>query len=259
MTDRPSLAGPLARIDRADELVVELGAALKAFLQTRPYSVEEQPDANPATRAFVVTSLRDIPARPRIIAGEIAHHLRAALDLLAYQLLLEAAVTDDKVLRKCSFPILDHDLSNPKGKGDYDAAIHRAIGPLPTPIKDRIEAVQPCVTNHEWSHLAQVQALNNTDKHRLLLAATSSIRIGGWNFRDEHGNVTIMPHHSFAPLQVDTMLKVGDAPSGFVLPNLAHEVCFMEPGPVFGHPMHHNLRNLSQMTRQTVLSFADCF
>lgn len=89
--------------------------------------------------------------------------------------------------------------------------------------------IQPCVTNHEWSHLAQVQALDNTDKHRLLLAATTSIRIGGCNLRDEHGNVKTMPHHSFAPLQVDMMLRVGDVPNGFVLPNLAHAVCFMEP------------------------------
>jgi hypothetical protein len=102
-------------------------------------------------------------------------------------------------------------------------------------------------------------ALDNTDKHRLLLAATSSIRIGGWNLRDEHGYGKTMPHHSFAALQVDMRLKVGDVPNGFVLPNLAHAVCFMEPGPLFGHPMDHSLRNLSQRTRQTVLSFADCF
>ena len=35
-------------------------------------------------RDLVVTSLREITARPRVIAGEIAHHLRASLDLLAY-------------------------------------------------------------------------------------------------------------------------------------------------------------------------------
>jgi serine/threonine protein kinase len=98
-----------------------------------------------------------------------------------------------------------------------------------------------------------------TDKHRLLLAATSSIRIGGWNFRDEDGSVTTMPHQSFIPLQVDAMLKVGDARPGFVLPNLAQEVAFMEPGPVFGKPLAHILPNLSRMTHQTVASFADGF
>ena len=59
--------------------------------------------------------------------------------------------------------------------------------------------------------------------------------------------------------QVDAMVKVAPAPSGFVLPNLATVVAFMEPGPVFGKPIDHILRNLSNMTRQTVLTFADCF
>jgi hypothetical protein len=33
----------------------------------------------------------------------------------------------------------------------------------------------------------------------------------------------------------------------------------MEPGPDFWKPIDHILRNLSNMTRQTVLTFADCF
>jgi hypothetical protein len=32
----------------------------------------------------VIASLRDVPLRRRIIAGEIAHHLRASLDLMVH-------------------------------------------------------------------------------------------------------------------------------------------------------------------------------
>ena len=259
MLEQPSLAGPLARIDRADELTLQLTAFCRAFLATRPYTAEEQPDDNPATRAFLITALRDVPFLPRIIAGEVAHHLRASLDLMAYQMMLKNGVGDAKLLKKSVFPVLDKDLSTAQRMGDYRAAIKKAIGPLPATLRARIKALQPCNTNHEWSHLAQVQRLDNTQKHRLLLAATSSVRIGGWNFRDEHGNVTTLPHHSFIPLQVDALLKVANAGSGFVLPNLAHEAAFMEPGPAFGHPVDHILRNLSKMTRETVSSFADCF
>jgi hypothetical protein len=67
MADQPSIAGPLARIDRADELTSELDAACKAFLATRPYTVEQRPDDNPSARVFLVTSLHDVPLRPRII------------------------------------------------------------------------------------------------------------------------------------------------------------------------------------------------
>jgi hypothetical protein len=260
MADQPSLTGPLARIDRADELTHQLEASCKAFLATRPYTVEQRPDDNPAVRAFVVTSLHDVPVLPRIISGEIAHHLRASLDLLAYQLLLKANITNSKRLRDCTFPIIvDRDLTKPEDRKKHDASISQKIDGIDRRSYDRIVALQPCATNREWSHLAQVQALDNVDKHRLLLAATSSIRIGGWSFRDEHGNITTMPHRSFIPLQVDAMLKVGDAPTDFVLPNLAQEVAFLEPGPVFGKPLAHILQNLSRMTRHTVESFADCF
>lgn len=259
MPEPPSLAGPLARIDRADDLTLQLTTTCRAFLAAQPYRIEERPDDNPTTRAFVVTALDEVPLLPRIIAGEVAHHLRTSLDLLVYQLMLRNGVTDEKLLRKSSFPIFDHDLNTAKGKGDYDAAIERAIGPLPWTIKARIDAIQPCVTNHEWSHLTQVQRLDNTQKHRLLFAAAAGTRLSGWNFRDETGKVTTMPHHSFAAMQTDMLLKVGNAPPAFVLPNLAQEVCFMEGGPVFMHPMDHILRNLSKMTRQTVLSFANCF
>jgi hypothetical protein len=66
-----------------------------------------------------------------------------------------------------------------------------------------------------------VQRLDNTQKQRLLLAAAESTRLSGWNFRDETGTVTTIPHNSFAAMQTDMLLKVGDASPGFVLPHLA--------------------------------------
>ena len=60
-------------------------------------------------------------------------------------------------------------------------------------------------------------------------------------------------------MQEDQLVKVGPVPSGFRLPNLAHVVAFMEPGPVFGKPVVHILQNLSRMTRETIELFPDCF
>lgn len=259
MADQPSLAGPLARIDRADDLSRQLTKACEAFLATQPYTVEERPDENPTTRAFVVTAIHAVPLQLRIVAGEVVHHLRASLDLLAYQLMLKSGVTEEKLLKRSAFPVLDADLATPEGKGRFLAALKRAIGPLPASLRARIEVLQPAHTNHEWSHLAQVQRLDNTQKHRLLLAAAASTRLSGWTFRDETGRVTTMPHHSFAAVQVDALIKVGNAPPDFALPTLAQELCFMESGPQFLQPVDHNLRHLSQLTRQTVLSFSDCF
>src|SRR4051812_39800748 len=117
------------------------------------------------------------------------------------------------------FPItVNRDLSKPSDKRKSDDSINANIGGIDQRAYDRIGALQPYGANKEWSHLAQIQALDNTDKHRLVLAAAASTRIGGWNFRDEHGNVTTLPHDSFVPMQVDAMVKVQSPPPGWILP-----------------------------------------
>jgi hypothetical protein len=129
MLEQSSLAWPLARIDRANELLTHLDAALKGFLQKPPYVIEERPEPNPTTRAFVITKLHEVPPRPRIIAGEVAHHLRAALDLLAYQLLAKEGITDSKRLRDCAFPIItNRNLSKQEDKRKHDESIKAKVG-----------------------------------------------------------------------------------------------------------------------------------
>jgi hypothetical protein len=253
------LAGPFARIDRADELLQQLDEEFRAFLQSSPYDVEEIPDSDKQTRTFVLRSLHDVPARARVIAGEAAHHLRSALDLLAFQLLVQEGVSDPSRLRDCAFPIItNRDLANPTDKKKHDESLKSRIGGISPKAYCRIVALQPCSTNGEWSHLAQVQALDNTDKHRLLLAAASSMDLHNFAHVDETGKATVYPQ-AYVPLQVGQMIKLAPATSRMRLPSLAHEVTFMEPGPVFGKPIVHILQNLSRMTRQTVQAFADCF
>jgi hypothetical protein len=203
--------------------------------------------------------LHDVPVRPRIIAGEAAHHLRSALDLLAYQLLLKAGITDPKRLRDCAFPIItNRDLLKPKDRKKHDASIKTKIGGVSQVAYDRIVALQPCATHGEWSHLAQVQELDNTDKHRLLLAAAASMDLHNFAYVDETGKAT-RHDQVYVPLQEDQMIKLAPASSQMPLPSLAHALTFMEPGPVFGKPVVNILRNLSRLTRETVESFADCF
>src|SRR3954471_9795388 len=49
--------------------------------------------------------------------------------------------------------------------------------------------------------------------------------------RDEHGNVTTLPHDSFVPMQVDAMVKVQSPPPGWILPNLASEMPLWSRAP----------------------------
>jgi hypothetical protein len=63
--DSPSLTGPLARIDRADELLVQLDTNLKAFVSSRPYTAVEQPDPNPQNRKYLITHIQGVPDEDR--------------------------------------------------------------------------------------------------------------------------------------------------------------------------------------------------
>jgi hypothetical protein len=257
----PSLAGSLARIDRANEILLSLDAELKAFIRTIPYTALPQPDPNPENRKFVIKNIRDVPLRLRVFVGEVAHHLRASLDLLVYQMLTRRGITDEKRLRRCAFPILvEFDLTKPNDKREYDRLIEKGIKGISPEAHARIEALQPCIpaNNGEWSHLAQVQELDNTDKHRLLLAGFASTRLRNFSFHDVSGGVRQFPE-AFVPLQEDAVFIFSRVPPGAVVSfDFATDITFNEPGPVFGKPIVHILQNLSSMTRVTVESFADC-
>ncbi len=41
--------------------------------------------------------------------------------------------------------------------------------------------------------------------------------------------------------------------------NLATAITFGEPGPVYGHPVVPTLQNLSNIVRDTINLFSDCF
>ena len=55
----------------------------------------------------------------------------------------------------------------------------KAIDGVPNDARDRIEALQPWRPGNPgiWSHLSQVEELDNTQKHRLLLTGVVAVRM----------------------------------------------------------------------------------
>jgi hypothetical protein len=259
--DSPSLAGPLARLDRADALVQELTAATKAFAATKPYRATQIDDPNPVNRRFILDAVDDVPLPIRVRAGEIVHHTRAALDLLVYQLLLRAGEKDDRRLRKCAFPIVSvHDPADRQKAGDYNAKMKKAIEGVPDAARDRIEDFQPWRPGNpgEWSHLAQVEELDNTQKHRSLLTGVVAIRMKNFVFHDN--GVQRLIDEAFFPVRPGAMIIAnGIPPAAPFNRSLTDDVIFHESGPPSGWPLGHILQNLNNMTRETIQSFADCF
>lgn len=84
--------------------------------------------------------------------------------------------------------------------------------------------MQPCLpaNNGAWSHLAQIQELDNADKHRLLLTAVAGTHLKNFTFQDE-GGATVFPEAN-VPMQEDAMVIFANVPAGTVFnpPNLTN-------------------------------------
>src|SRR5262249_42755891 len=136
----------------------------------------------------------------------------------------------------------------------------RTIAGTPTAARERIEALQPWRPENSgiWSHLAQVEELDNTQKHRLLLTGVVGLRMKNFVYND-HG-VTSLVQDAFFPILPGAMIVVNNVTPGASFDHsFADDVIFHESGPPSGWPLAHILRTLNTMTRETIEGFADCF
>jgi hypothetical protein len=265
MNDQPSIEPSLSRIDRADEHIRNLDAECRAFIQSNPYEVISEYDPHTLTRTTTVLGLAETPVRLRLMAGEIAHHLRASYDLLVYQLMLRAHVTDEKRLAQCGFPaVMKCDLTTPSGRKKYESFMSGKIKGIWPEAGALIEQLQPHRTGYspEQSFLAQITHLDNTDKHRLVLAVVCGIDISNMRWHDGDRPPLEVAPQTYIPLHADTVFKMGplrpEVQMDSKLP-MRIEVTFGEKGTLWLKPVVPTLQNLSDVTRKTIRSFRRFF
>jgi hypothetical protein len=94
------------KLDRAKQRMTELEHALRSFYDTNPYKFSGKPDLQKGRIDYTIDSVADVPDEIRLIAGEVIHNLRSALDHLAYQLYLRGGKAQGKG-RHVYFPICE--------------------------------------------------------------------------------------------------------------------------------------------------------
>jgi hypothetical protein len=259
--DPPSLAGCFAKIDRADENLRNLQREFASFIKESAYTAVRQPDDDPGTATFKVVKVESVPLRLRVLVGEIAHHIRSSLDLLVYQLMVRAGVTDPRRLESCAFPVvLACNPDVPTEWKKYEASVRGKIQGINGDAMTQIERLQPCWNGGDSSFVAQIANLDNIDKHRLLLALVGSLQIGGFNFRESDGSVVTLPHHAYLPIHPDAMIKT--SPFSFQMNvnlQLPFEIAFGEEGILWCQPVVPTLQNLADITRRTLTTFVKFF
>lgn len=178
------LEGSLAKLRRARNQVKALNDTIMQTLEGYTYRVViAEPDPKPGYRVMrIETEHQGLPIEWSVLAGEIAHNLRSALNLLMYQLALLNPATK-QVAHDIEFPIFlvgttkrqrrgrrGHNMLIPHFKGrQLSDGLHKIRQLLPE-HQTAIERLQPYHRGNgqRFSPLWLLHELNNADKHRLI-------------------------------------------------------------------------------------------
>lgn len=172
------LDGPRAKVKRAKAQLIALQEDSQRFFAKNPLIAVTQFDKKAGNYAIRVKECPSgLPEQWSVIVGEIAHDLRSALDLLAWQLaLLQPATPYDWT----AFPI--HSIGRSRRKKTRSFWGKQEKGPpclesIHRRYWARIEAFQPYKGGHGYlrSPLFLLHELNNADKHRLIQILSASV------------------------------------------------------------------------------------
>src|SRR5206468_1285965 len=147
--------GWAAKLARSSELLGQLQEDIAAFVNSTPYALSEQVRDDEVLYELRLT--REPPLELAVVAGELAHDVRSALDHLAWDLVERNGANPT---RDTSFPI--------QRERDDQAFARQTRGMSPKHM-DAIRALQPYlreVPEDDW--LLRLHDFNRIDKHRLL-------------------------------------------------------------------------------------------
>lgn len=172
-TDRvPELDGCAIKLARAEGHVQELESEIKGQFDGKyTFAVDRGSDGRYLYR---VENLPGIPKRWSAIVGDALFNIRSALDHLAWQLVL---LEGKKPTRRTQFPIL---VTQPQDERGRQTPVNVIPALERQDVIDELHRVQPFSEvgpgdNAAQTPLARLAALNNIDKHRLLLTTAGAL------------------------------------------------------------------------------------
>jgi len=236
-----------SKLARAKQHIDDLKATLWQFHhgKTRPCSGQAHDDLNSGKTLYEITDVAEVPVSVPLFIGDALQNLRSSLDYLACELVLAANPTND--IRQTAFPIFET-------AKDYTSRSPRKVAGMRQDAVDKIASFKPYKGGNDT--LWRLHALNNMDKHRLLVTcvATATMRTGSGQ-EDGIPTLTTEFFRRGIPLKKGTK---------FVLPiakdednsKIHCEITFDEPGIVEGESVTAVLEEISNSVTDLYLSFA---
>jgi len=159
------LEGANFKVGRARVHIEELARDIDAYRQTKPYSLKPDPYEIKSGDAVQITLPETIPPILAVIAGDVLHNLRSALDHLVCKLAIR---NGSSTCTGVSFPFA-------KNASLFEEEAARKIKPLSLEAQQFIKGLRPY---EDGNHLLwTLHRLNIIDKHRLLVLVGSTVSV----------------------------------------------------------------------------------
>jgi len=256
------LIGVLAKIERANKHIMDLEREVSAFIEDNPGRELLACDTDPETGDIIyrVKYNRPIPIAIQLIAGDIAHNLRSALDHLVWQLVEAGGGRPNGFTALPVCKDTEHFQSRKTTK--------KVAGIAPE-AKRLVELMQPY--NALDNMLLAITEVNNFDKHRLLFVVAKKItatRVGigertAASLPPGAGTVLDLTFDWITDGDTPRLLKEGDVFVRFVdcrshpdcNLDFAYDIVFSEPEIVRNSPICKFFREVSDWVLGVVDQF----
>lgn len=264
--EKPSLEGVHARLDKADEHLYVLKAAMQRFLDENPYRVISEVDADTGECVLRGQVFKRPPKLAwALLIGDTIHNLRSALDHLTWQLgrveLARLGRPEEDPPDRTAFPIC-------VAPGDFNAQRERHIGGLSSDAQTRIENLQPYEQRPNGPRataLWVLHALWNQDKHRLLhIGQSATIEFGVtadviFDYTLNMGRLNALSTFD-ANGEIDRLPGVTDCAKLAAKLDFTYGITFDPEGPARGTPVISQIEACRDAVRREVVPmFLDFF
>ncbi len=252
-----------AKVTRANQHIEDFQLALRAFYDTKPYSIRIKEDSEAGKRIYYLGEVTEVPMNVEAIAADARTNLRSVLDQLAYQLEWLGCGAEPK--QRVYYPIA-------KSAAEYPALRDRNIKCAGRAAIDAIDATEP-YKDGKGHALWQLNELHKVDDHRLLVAAGSYFsgveiasgmvqrmrRLVDWEIPD-------LPPLFIVPADKLLPLKAGD--ELYLEPldeevdekrQFTFDVSFYQPGIIEGEPALKTLQDMTNLVDDLVAAFEPLF
>lgn len=153
VNDKPSLAGPLAKVQRAELHLLSFEAAWQKVIDSDAFTFIHEVNADGVSHRYRAVAVPELDDRWALVLGDCVHNLRSALDYLVYELVRANGGEPDE---RTEFPV--HAL--PGGV--------RVPGGIADDALRLIEEVQPYAATDEANRVQAIDIIDCAARRRLV-------------------------------------------------------------------------------------------